>query len=62
MNMIGSEHFKVTKKGVVSNVQYGMVNQYLIELTDEDSLQYLYLYEYEVNELISLLEKVKELL
>lgn len=62
MNMIGSERFTVTKKGVVSKGQYGVVNQYLIESTDEGSSQYLYLDEYEVNELISLLEKVKELL
>lgn len=62
MEMIGSKSFVVKKVGVVNKDFYGQVNRYLISSADVDGQEYLYLDEYQVNELISLLENVKELL
>jgi hypothetical protein len=61
LKTIGSDWFTVSHEGTIDGA-FSQLNQYLIRSKNGNSKEFLYLYEDQVNELIELLQKVKELL
>jgi hypothetical protein len=61
LSIIGSDNFTVKNEGTV-NDEWQQLNQYLIESRNGNSEEYLYVREDQVNELILLLQKIKEIL
>lgn len=61
LKMIGSKWFTISHEGTIDG-EYRQLNQYIIHNKNGNSDEYLFVDEEQINELVDLLQKTKELL
>ncbi|MET3505464.1 hypothetical protein [Halalkalibacter oceani] len=64
LSIIGSDNFSIKRSGTItsSDSWERQLNQYILESRNGNTEEYMYFDEAQVNELINLLQKVKEVL
>lgn len=62
LNIIGTGNFTVKSVGEIEDQYFNKMRQFILESRNGNSEEYLYFTENQINELIKLLERTKELL